>query len=106
VQIDGYTQSFNMQSQAITNMMRADATSGEAVNGQIQLVRLPSSSGNTLLTPAVQCDAAGVVYELQNAGCCLPHMANLTINGQPLAGPGDSLALLVVSPDLKEVRGC
>ena len=45
--------------------MRADAVTGEAVVGQIQLVRLPSSGGNTLFTPALQSDDAGTVYELQ-----------------------------------------
>jgi len=40
--------------QAITNLMRADPASGEALMGQLQLARLPSSSGNTLFTPALQ----------------------------------------------------
>lgn len=102
VQIDEYTQSSNMQSQAITNMMRVDAISGEAIIGQLQLARLSSSGGNTLLTPALQSDATGTIYELQDAGCCLPAMGNQTINGEPLAGPGDSIALLVLPPDMNK----
>lgn len=92
-----------MQAQAITNMLRVDASSGEVIVGQIQLVRLANTQGNTLITVAAQSDTAGVVYELQNAACCLPNMANLTINGQPLAGPTDATALHIVSPNM-EVR--
>ena len=89
-----------MQSQAVTNLIRADASSGEALVGQIQLVRLTNSGGNTLITRAAHSDAAGNVYELQSAGFALPDMANLTINGLPLAAPCDATALLVASPGL------
>lgn len=59
------------QAQAITNFLRVDPVSGETVVGQIQLVRLANSAGNTLITIGSQSDAAGNVYLLQNAACCL-----------------------------------
>ena len=99
VSLDEYTSPYNMGSQAITNLVRANASGGEAIVGQQQLVRLTNTKGNTLLTTAVHADASGFVYELQSAGYALPNMANLTINGLPLNGPSDTTALLVLSPD-------
>lgn len=65
VSIDGYTSPYDMQSQAITNLIRANASSGEAVLGQQQLVRVNNGGGNTLVTVALHSDEAGYVYELQ-----------------------------------------
>jgi hypothetical protein len=64
-QIDGYTNTANMQAQAVTNFMRVDAGTGEVVVGQIQVARLPTSGGNTLLTVGAQSDQEGNVYLLQ-----------------------------------------
>jgi hypothetical protein len=100
VAYDSFTESSNMQSQAITNFMRVDAASGEADVGQIQLVRLPSSRGNTLVTRAVHGDGGGFTYELQQAGFAIAGMGNLTINGRPLSAPCDATTLLVASPTL------
>ena len=97
---DAFTESSNMQSQAITNLLRVDAGTGEAAVGQVQLARLPGSGGNTLVTRAVHADAGGFVYELQSAGFAIAEMGNLTINGQPLAAPCDATVLLVASPTL------
>ena len=99
VAYDAYTEGANMQAQAITNLLKVDASTGEAAVGQIQLVRLPSSRGNTLVTRALHGDAGGYVYELQQAGFSLPAV-NLSINGAPLAGLGDATTLLVASPTL------
>ena len=66
--IDGYTTPYDMQSQAITNMLQLEAASGEVIVGQVKLVRVgPRGGGNTLLTLAAQTDGAGVLYELQSA---------------------------------------
>jgi hypothetical protein len=86
--------------QAITNLIRVDARSAEAILGQQQLVRLTNTKGNTLLTVAVHSDSSGFVYELQDAGFAMPNMANLTINGLPLNGPSDASALHVLNSDL------
>lgn len=65
-QIDQYTDSANMQSQAVVNMVIANGATGEGIAGQLQLTRLgPGGGGNTLLNQAAQMDAAGNVYELQ-----------------------------------------
>jgi hypothetical protein len=100
VAYDSYTEGSNMQAQAITNFMRVDAGTGEADVGQIQLVRLPNTRGNTLLTLAVHGDAGGFTYELQKAGFAIADMGNLTINGEPLSPPCDATTLLVASPAL------
>jgi hypothetical protein len=99
ISYDAYTEAANMQAQAITNFIRADAGSGEAEVAQIQLVRA-GARGNTLLTKAVHGDAGGYTYELQSAGFALENMANLTLNGAPLAPPCDATALLIASPTL------
>jgi hypothetical protein len=102
--IDRYTTPYDMQSQAITNMLRLDPTSGQVVMGQIQLVRLGengSGNGNTLITMGVQTDARGFFYELQASACCIPFQKNLTVNGQTLQASGDGSALLILSPDLQ-----
>ena len=101
-EIDDYTNPSNMQAQAITNFLRVDAGSGEVQVAQIQVARLPSGArhGNTLLTVAAQADAAGNVYLLQNAACCLPNMPNLTVNGQALNGWSDAAALHVLDARL------
>ena len=101
-EIDDYTNPSNMQAQAITNFLRMDAGSGEVQVAQIQVARLPSGArhGNTLLTVAAQADAAGNVYLLQNAACCLPNMPNLTVNGQALNGWSDAAALHVLDARL------
>lgn len=101
-QIDGYTSPYNMQAQAITNFLKVDAEKGETVVGQLQLVRLQSTQGNTLVTLAAQSDEGGNVYLLQAAACCLPNMANLTVNGQALVGPTDSTALHVLNPSMTQ----
>jgi hypothetical protein len=100
--IDGYTTPYDMQSQAITNMLQLEAASGEVIVGQVQLVRVgPRGGGNTLLTLAAQTDGAGVLYELQSAAYCLPNMGNLTINGIPTAAPADASALLVMDSNMR-----
>jgi len=102
--IDRYTTPYDMQSQAITNMLRLDPTSGQVVMGQIQLVRLGengSGNGNTLITMGVQTDARGFFYELQASACCIPFQKTLTVNGQTLQASGDGSALLILSPDLQ-----
>lgn len=100
--IDDYTTPYDMQSQAITNMLQLDAASGEVIVGQVQLVRVgPRGGGNTLLTLAAQTDEAGVLYQLQAAAFCLPNMGNLTINGIPTAAPSDASALLVLDSNMR-----
>jgi hypothetical protein len=100
--IDGYTSPYDMQSQAITNMLQLEAASGEVIVGQVQLVRVgPRGGGNTLLTLAAQTDEAGVLYELQAAAFCLPNMGNLTVNGIPTAAPADASALLVLDGNMR-----
>jgi hypothetical protein len=101
-QIDDFTNPSDMQSQAVTNLLRVDAATGEALVGQIMVTRLPSrGSGNTLLTTAASSDAAGNVYLLQDAACCIPNMPNLTVNGLPLAGWTDAVALQVLDARLE-----
>jgi hypothetical protein len=101
-EIDSFTNPSDMQSQAITNLLRVDASTGEAIVGQIQVTRLPNrGSGNTLLTTAATADAAGNVYLLQNAACCIPNMPNLTVNGLPLAGFSDAVVLHVLDARLE-----
>ena len=100
VAYDAYTDSANMQAQAITNFLRVDAGTGEAAVGQIQVARLPNSRANTLVTRAVHGDARGYSYELQQASYAIERMGNLTINGLPLAPSCDATTLLVASPAL------
>lgn len=102
VSYDAYTSAYNMQSQAISNLVRVDASTGEAILGQQQLVRLLNTGGNTLVTVAIHADEAGNVYALQDAGFSMPNMANLTINGLPLSGPADASALNILSPTFEE----
>ena len=100
-QIDGFTSGYNMAAQAVTNFVRVDPSTGEAIVGQLQLARLPSSGkGNTLLTLAAQSDAGGNVYLLQMAACCIADMANLTVNGQPTAPNVDATVLQVLDASL------
>lgn len=101
VVLDGFTQTYNMQAQAITNLILADAESGEARLGQNMVARLSNTGGNTLVTMAAITDESGNVYGLQDAACCIDSMANLTINGQALLGPSDAVTLVVLSPDLR-----
>lgn len=97
---DGYTESFNMQAQAITYMGRLKPTTGQVIIGSYNLVRLPTSTrGNTLGTVDAGADSAGNIYLAQTAACCIQNMANLTVNGQPLQPTGDAAALQVVSKD-------
>lgn len=100
VSYDAFTDSANMQAQAITNFMRVDASTGEAAVGQIQVARLPNTRGNTLVTRALHADASGFSYELQQASFAIERMGNLTINGLPLAPPCDATTLLIASPAL------
>lgn len=100
-QIDAFTDGYNMAAQAVSNFMRVDPATGEAIVGQLQLARLPSSGkGNSLFTLAAQSDEAGHVYLLQAAGCCIADMANLTVNGQPTAANVDATVLLVLDSSL------
>jgi hypothetical protein len=101
VAYDAFTDSANMQAQAITNFLRVDAGTGETAVGQIQVARLPSSRGNTLVTRAVHGDARGFSYQLQQAGFAIERMGNLTVNGLPLAPPCDATVLLIASPTLE-----
>jgi hypothetical protein len=97
---DSYTESFNMQAQAISYMGRLKPTTGQVIIGSYNLVRLPSNTrGNTLTTVDAGADAAGNIYFAQTAACCIENMANLTINGEQLQQTGDSAALQVVSKD-------
>eukprot|EP01043_Picozoa_sp_COSAG02_P045055 COSAG02_NODE_4082_length_5808_cov_3.266071_5_plen_259_part_00 len=97
---DGYTESYNMQAQAISYIGRLKPTTGQVIIGSYNLVRLPSSTrGNTLATVGAGADAAGNVYLAQTASCCIQNMANLTANGEPLQPTGDGAALQVVSKD-------
>jgi hypothetical protein len=78
---------------------------GEVIVGQIQLTRLGAGGGgggNSLFNRAAQTDAAGRVYELQAAACCIPNMGNTSINGQRTVAPGDATALHILSADLTE----
>ena len=93
-----------MQAQAITNLLRVDAASGEAMIGQTQLTRLTNTRGNTLVTRAAHADARGNVYQLQAAGYAIADMANLTISGQPLSAPCDATVLLVSTPGLARLH--
>jgi len=101
-QIDGFTNSANMQSQAITQFLRVDAGSGEVELAQTQVVRLPgpAAHGNTLLTLGAQSDTNGVMYLLQNAACCIPNMPNLTVNGHALNNWSDATVLQVLDPSM------
>jgi hypothetical protein len=92
---------FGWQAQAITNFLRVDPKSGEALVGQIQLARLPSSGGNTLLTLAASSDTSGNVYLLQSAACCIANMGNLSVNDLPTQASGDGVALHILSADLE-----
>lgn len=100
VSYDGYTSPYNMQSQAITNMLRVDPVVGEVIVGQQMVARLPSGPqrANTLMTLAAHSDEAGNLYLLQLAACCIANMGNLTLNGQPLAPNVDATVLQIVSP--------
>jgi len=69
--------------------------------GELQLVRLHSTQGNTLRPKAVAMDANGVTYILHDAGCCMPDMANKTINGKPLAGASDATSFMALDPNFK-----
>lgn len=87
--------------QALSNLMRVNASTGEVIVGQLSVAILPSSGrGNSLLTLAGTTDEAGTLYLLQNAGCCLPFMTNLTVNGRPLAGNVDASALAILPPTM------
>jgi hypothetical protein len=100
--IDSFTNPSDMQSQAVTNLLRVDAATGEVLVAQIQVARLAGrGSGNTLLTTGAMSDAAGNVYLLQNAACCIPNMPNLTVNGLPLNGWSDAVTLQVLDARLE-----
>ena len=101
IQIDGFTQSSNMQSQAITQFLRVDAASGEVILAQTQVARLPTGGrGNTLLTLGAHSDESGALYLLQNSACCIPNMPNLTVNGQALNGWSDATVLQVLDASM------
>jgi hypothetical protein len=68
---------------------------------QVQLTRLSSTAGNTLLTVGAQSDTDGNVYLLQNAACCIANMPNLTVNGQHTLANGDGPALHILTPSLE-----
>jgi hypothetical protein len=106
ISFDQYTSGYNMASQAIANIIRADPATGESIEGEIILTRLPEApfKGNTLLTQALQSDTQGNIFLLQNAACCIPNMLNLTVNNQPLSGYGDGATLQVLSSDFKTRR--
>merc|ERR1712159_287400 len=54
---DGYTESYNMQAQAISYIGRLKPTTGQVIIGSYNLVRLPSSTrGNTLATVGAGAD--------------------------------------------------
>lgn len=101
-QIDSYTNPSNMQAQAITQLLRVDAASGEVALAQTQVVRLPSGGGrgNTLLTLGAHSDERGALYLLQDAACCIPNMPNLTVNGLPLNGYSDATVLQVLDASM------
>lgn len=103
VTIDGFTSTYNMQAQAVTNIMKVDSGTGEIIVGQLQVTRLANTRGNTLVTYAAQSDTNGNVYLLQSAACCIANMGNLTINGNiPLSGPGDATVLHILSPTFEQ----
>jgi len=89
VVIDCYTDSEGMTgdqaSAAITNLVKLDPGSGQSLTGQVQLTRLgkciDNANGNSLFTVAVMSDAAGTIYELQNAGYFISGMGDGTVNG-------------------------
>ena len=90
-----------MAAQAITNLVIANLEDGEAEEGQIMLGRLSNQAGNTLITRYATTGSNGFVYAYQDAACCLPHMANNTINGKiQLAGPSDASAFAALTPSL------
>eukprot|EP00039_Didymoeca_costata_P032502 m.38098 g.38098 ORF g.38098 m.38098 type:complete len:782 (-) comp9387_c0_seq3:941-3286(-) len=99
VSYDDYTQSFNMQAQAISFLGKMKLSTGQITVGQYNLVRLPSGShgGNTIQTKSVAQDPNGVLYYAQTSACCIQNMANLTINGQALLQSGDGVVLQAVS---------
>lgn len=106
VSFDEYTSGYNMGAQAIANIIRADPTTGESIEGQIILTRLPEApfKGNTLITTALQSDNQGNLFLLQNSACCIPNMLNLTVSGNALAGYGDGATLQILSSDFKTRR--
>lgn len=76
-------------------MIVANGVTGEGIAGQLQLARLgPGGGGNTLRNVAAQTDAAGNVYELQDAAYCIPNMGNLTVNGFSTSEWADALYCL------------
>lgn len=101
-QVDDYTNPSNMQSQAITQLLRLDPAAGEVALAQTQVARLPTGPrrGNTLLTLGAHSDGAGTLYLLQDAACCIPNMPNLTINGMPLNGWSDAAVLQVLDASM------
>ena len=75
-------------------MIIANGATGEGIAGQLQLARLgPGGGGNTLRNVAAQTDAAGNLYELQDAAYCIPNMGNLTVNGISTSEWADSIVL-------------
>jgi hypothetical protein len=101
--LDAYTTTADMQSQGIVNLLVADPADGEVAVAQIQLTRLGkggSGNGNSLFNRAAQVDARGAVYQLQDAACCIPEQANLTINGAPTLASGDAATLHILAPGL------
>eukprot|EP00040_Diaphanoeca_grandis_P035608 m.224407 g.224407 ORF g.224407 m.224407 type:complete len:791 (-) comp33428_c2_seq3:304-2676(-) len=101
---DGYSQSYNMQSQAISYLGKLKADTGQILYGQLALARLPDGikKGNTLHTTAVAEDKAGNIYYAQTAACCIQNMANLTVQKQPLLATGDGMALMVVNRNFSQ----
>jgi hypothetical protein len=106
VSFDQWTSGYNMGAQAIANIIRADPVTGESIEGQIILTRLPEApfKGNTLITAALQSDNQGNLYLLQNSACCIPNMLNLTVNNNTLGGYGDGATLQILSSDFKTRR--
>jgi hypothetical protein len=95
ISYDPFTSAYNMQAQAISFFGDLDPSTGQLRYGQYNLVRLSSTSGNTLDTVGAAGDDSHRRYFAQTAACCIENMANLTINGQPLSGPADAAVLQV-----------
>lgn len=99
---DAYTSAYNMQAQAITYAASMDPDTLQVEKGELQLVRLSSSGGNTLRPKQAAMDANGVTYILHDASCCMPDMANKTINGKPLAGSSDATSFMALHPNFRD----
>ena len=99
---DSYTEAYNMQSQAITYAAQMDPSTLQVIRGELQLVRLSNTGGNTLHPKQLAVDSQGVSYIIHDASCCMPDMANKTVNGQPLQGSADATSFMALHPNFKD----